>query len=351
VLRHRDVKSGGTRVAKVLSVAPHGASLPPRADAPIPEPGEHHVKTTLALAALVALASTSIACSAPTAKEDVDTGSALSALRSPTGSFSAQTAGKAFGGYRGQKANASKVSAPSPSGSGTSGTQSIRLLDRATTSAACGQGQACACPNGGSMSYAGESSPDGQLVKVTFDACVFEDGFGFDGKAVLLASTKALLGIANEASSPKAPSAPTGDAAGAEPAPSGGLVEADASEASEASEASAGGYVSLLLAAKGTATQGTKTLPLELALVTEAHYAFLAVKVPDGTIVIGVSDDGRAVVKSKEGTWSCRSSASGWACTSEAGESMNVVEEEESESSASEGEGAAASGGGAQADL
>lgn len=287
------------------------------------------MKTTLALAAAVALASSSIACSSPAEKEDVDTGSALSALRSPTGSFSKESAGKAFGGYRGQKANASKVSAPGVSGSGSSSAQSIRLLDRGTSSSECGQGQACACPNGGSMSYSGESTSEGQLVKVTFDACVFEDGFGFDGKAVLLASTKSLLGVSEQ----PPPSSASGGLGTADFGQGGGLTEADASE-SGAGAGGGGSYAALLIAAKGTASQGSQTLPLEFALLTEAHYAFLAVKVPDGSIVIGVSDDGRAIVKSKEGTWSCQSSAAGWSCKSDKGESLTVVEEAPSDDSA-----------------
>jgi hypothetical protein len=74
-----------------------------------------------------------------------------------------------------------------------------------------------------------------------------------------------------------------------------------------------------------------KQLPLEFALLTEAQYAFLAVSVPDGKIVIGVSDDGRAIVKSKEGTWNCHSSSKGWSCTSDKGKSMDVTEDIASE--------------------
>lgn len=36
---------------------------------------------------------------------------------------------------------------------------------RATSSAACGRGQSCACPNGGSLSYQSETNVDGTLVK------------------------------------------------------------------------------------------------------------------------------------------------------------------------------------------
>jgi hypothetical protein len=266
----------------------------------------NHVKTaTTALVAVVVLASSSIACSSSSSadkKPDVDTGTALSALRSPTGSFSEATAGKAFGGYRSDRAKSSKVSTPAAaggSGSGGTRTQSIRLLDKA--SAACGQGEACACPNGGSLSYEASSTAEGQAVKVTFDACTFEDGFGFDGSALLLASKKSLLGTETASASASTPAEPAADLGD--------------------------GVVAVLLAMKGTATDGTQKLPLELALVTEGHYAFLAVSVRDGKVVIGISDDGRAIVKSKEGTWTCSTASSGWSCKSDDGKTMDVAEE------------------------
>lgn len=279
------------------------------------------MKTSLLAVAVVAtLATSSIACSSSSSGEEaasVDTGSALSTLRSPTGSFSAATAGKAFGGYRTQRADSQKVSAPTSGGS--VGTRSIRLLDKASGS--CGQGQACACPGGGSMTYSAESNADGQLVKVRFASCGFEDGFGFDGNAVLLVSNKSLLGYASEAASaPKAPSAGAGTGAGT------GVTEADG----------ASGAAAVLLAAKGTASYASKKLPFAFALLTEGQYAFLAVSVPDGKIVIGMHADGRAIVKSKEGTWSCQSSATGWVCKSDSGESLDVKEEAPSEEGASE---------------
>jgi len=294
----------------------------------------------LAFAALAALATTSIACSSSTSGEEgqtVDTGSALTTLRSPTGSFSAATAGKAFGGYRTQKADSQRVSAPTSGGS--VGTRSIRLLDRASGS--CGQGQACACPNGGSMTYAAESNADGQMVKVRFASCSFEDGFGFDGNALLLVSNKSLLGYASEAASaPKAPSTGsggTGSSTGTTGTGAGSEDSADGYDSSEglSESGSTSGAAAVLLAAKGTASYGAKKLPLEIALLTEGKYAFLAVSVPDGKIVIGVSADGRAIVKSKEGTWNCQSSAGGWVCKSDSGESLNVKEEAATEEGSS----------------
>src|SRR5436305_1668459 len=64
------------------------------------------VKTITALVALVALgtlATGSIGCSSSSEKQDVDTSSALTELRTPTGSFSDDTAGSAFGNYRATK--------------------------------------------------------------------------------------------------------------------------------------------------------------------------------------------------------------------------------------------------------
>jgi hypothetical protein len=284
-----------------------------------------HVKNAAtALVAIVALASSAVACSSSSGNTDeVDTGSALSSLRTPTGSFSEQTAGKAFGNYRSGRANSARISTPGASvGSASAGTKmaSIRLLDKASVS--CGGGQACACPNGGSLTYAAESNPDGAAIKVSFDACGFEDGWGFDGKAVLLASKKSLLGT------PVAPAAAKGatDPAVASPDTGTGTGAVGSSFGSE--------YVSILLAAKGTISNGANRLELELALVAEAHYAFLAVDVADGKVVVGISDDGRALIKSKEGTWTCNTTGSGWTCTSDSGKSMTVTEEVASDSAA-----------------
>ena len=253
---------------------------------------------------------------------EVDTGSALSSLRSPTGSFSKASGAGAFAGYRSKRAESSKVSTPAstPAGGGTSSTSSIRLLDKAATSQACSQGQACACPGGGSMSYGAESSSEGQLVRVKFDSCGFEDGLGFDGDAILLVSTKSLLGLDDETTAKAGPSAPS-SSGGPSTGASGGLKEAQPAPSS-ATEAKA-----VLLAAKGTVTDGTSRMPLAFAIVTEAHYVFIAVSVPDGNIVIGVSDNGNAIVRSKEGTWRCTSGSRGLVCTSDQGESLDVAED------------------------
>ena len=275
---------------------------------------------TIAFVALVALASSAVACSSSSgSSNEIDTDTALSSLRTPTGSFSEATAGKAFGNYRADRANSSKISTPGASvGSDTAGTRtaSIRLLDNATAS--CGGGQACSCPNGGSLTYGAESTADTQAIKVSFDACGFEDGWAFDGKAVLLASKKTLLG-------------------GFVPPASSGAAGTGTGTGSTGSFGSE--YVSILLAAKGTVSKGVNKLELELALVTEAHYAFLAVQVADGKVVVGVSDDGHAIVKSKEGTWTCNTvsgaTGSGWTCTSDSGKTLTVTEEAADSASAS----------------
>jgi len=288
------------------------------------------MKTTIALVALVALASSAVACSSSNGNSnDIDTGTALSSLRTPTGSFSEATAGKAFGSYRSNRANSSKISTPGATvGSDSAGTRtaSIRLLDNAAAS--CGGGQACACPNGGSLTYGAEKTADTEAIKVSFDGCGFEDGWAFDGKAVLLASKKSLLGGLVPASSVPASGAASGSDTGAGSA----IGSAGAAFGSE--------YVAILLAAKGTVSKGVNRLELDLALVAEAHYAFLAVEVGDGKVVVGVSDDGHAIVKSKEGTWTCNTvsntTGNGWTCTSDSGKTITATEEAGDSASASD---------------
>ena len=280
------------------------------------------IATASALIAIVALGSLSIGCSAsPTSGtgasgKAVNTSSALSALKSPTGSFSKATASSAFAGYRSQRESSKHVSAPVPNGGGSAGGASIRtvrLLDKATSSGACTASQDCACPTGGTMSYRSEQSPDGQLVNVHFTACGFEDGLTFDGDAVLLASTKSILGAAaSTPSKAKGAPAPSEDGSGLKEAPS---------------DTSGSSIVALLLAASGTASQGGQSEVLEFALLTEGSYAFLAVKVADGTVVIGVGEDGNAVVHSKDGTYNCKTSGTGYVCTSESGEAVDVSDD------------------------
>jgi len=283
------------------------------------------IATTSALVAILALGSLSTGCSASPSNGkgggNVNTGSAISGLRSPTGTFSKASASSAFAGYRSKRADSQHVSAPvpnAPSGAGggasTASIRTVRLLDKAASSEACSAGQDCACPTGGTMAYQAEQTSDGQLVQVTFDGCGFEDGMKFDGEAVLLASTKSLLGAASDAPAKDASPPPSGDGSGLK-------------EASDPGAAASGGIVSVLLAAQGTATQGGQTEAIDFALLTEEHYAFLAVTVADGSIVIGVGDDGNAVIHAKDATWKCKNAASGWACTSESGESLEVADD------------------------
>lgn len=282
------------------------------------------MKTTLpAFVAVVALASSSIACSAEEKTNEVDTDSAISALSNPTGTLTRESAGKAFGGYRQQRAESSKVSAPAANGGGIA-PGSIRLLDQASA----GQGGSQRCPSGGSMTYQAEQNANGALVKVRAEACSFEDGFSFDGNMVLLASKKSILGISAEESAP-APSKPSAPAKpGSSDDEYGDSMGGSGSGVSEAQGSSFGsGYVALLIAAKGTASYASKKTTLEFALLTESRYAFLAVKVNDGSIVIGMRDDGLAIVRTKNGTWQCKQSGSSWSCSNDKGEKLEAAEE------------------------
>ncbi|HSO40277.1 MAG TPA: hypothetical protein VLT33_47455 [Labilithrix sp.] len=283
------------------------------------------IATASALVALVALGSLSMGCSASpsTGKGgggNVNTGTAISGLRSPTGTFSKASASSAFAGYRSKRADSQHVSAPVPNGGGAGGGAStasirtVRLLDQATSGGACAQGQDCACPTGGTMAYESEQTSDGQLVSVRFDACGFEDGTKFDGDAIVLASTKSLLGAASDAPAKEASPPASGDGSGLK-------------EASDPGAGASGGIVALLLAAQGTATVGGQTEAIEFALLTEEHYAFLAVSVPDGSLVIGVGEDGNAVIHAKDATWKCKNASAGWSCTSESGESLEVADD------------------------
>lgn len=291
------------------------------------------MKTTLpALVAVVALASSAVACSAEEATNEVDSNSAISALRSPTGTLTRESAGKAFGGYRQQRAESSKVSAPAKNGGGL-GVESIKVLDQASSNAGQGQGGSQACPAGGTMSYQAEQSADGALVKVKATACAFEDGFSFDGNMILLASKKSILGLSAEESSPPAKSG-SSSSTGSAPSDDGdydGAGYGDSMDGSGVSNSESngmgGGVVALLIAAKGTASYGAKKSPLEFALLTEGQYAFLAVSVADGSIIIGMRDDGKAVVRTKNGTWNCSESGSRWSCTSDKGEKLDATEE------------------------
>lgn len=302
------------------------------------------MKTTLSVVA-VALASSSLfACSsAAEPGSSIDTQSALSALSTPTGTLTKESAGKAFGGYRHQRDEGSKVATPTTSAGGLS-TSSIRLLD-SSSGGSCREGSSCACPSGGSMTYKGEQRSDAQLVKVRLDGCGFEDGVSFDGDVVLLASKKSLLGFAGSSGASAAtppPASKTGGATGGG-ADLGGEGSGSGSESGGLSDAPStsfgNGVVALLVAAKGTLSYGAQRTALELALVTEARYTFLSVKVPDGSIVIGTSSDGRAVVRTKNGSWTCSSTAGRWVCTSDSGEKLDVTEE-----APSDGEGGELSG-------
>lgn len=289
------------------------------------------MKTTLpALVAVIALASSAVACSANEETNEVDSSSAISALKSPTGTLTRESAGKAFGGYRVQRAESSKVSAGAKNGGGI-GVESIKVLDQASSNAGQGQDGSQACPAGGTMTYQAEQSAEGALVKVKATACAFDDGFSFDGNMILLASKKSILGLSAEESAPPSKSGSSSSKGGTpsndEDYDGEGYGDSMDGVSSSDSSGMGSGVVALLIAAKGTASYGAKKTPLEFALLAEAQYAFLAVKVADGSIVIGMRDDGRAVVRTKNGTWNCSESGSRWSCTSDKGEKLEATEE------------------------
>ncbi|MBX3192861.1 MAG: hypothetical protein KF819_38105 [Labilithrix sp.] len=287
------------------------------------------MKNAIIVAGTLALATASFACSSSDKAEPVDTNQALSALRSPTGSFSAKNGASIFSGYGTQRANSKKVSAPAPGGGSSTRPGSLRLLDRAADAqAACSDGQSCSCPSGGSMTYAHESSADGQLLRIDFQQCGFGDGSAFDGNAILLVSTKSILGLGEQERAPSKPGGSRGS-------------DDEMGELEEAPETGAAGqgYAAMLLAARGTVTESGQSSPIEFALLTEASYAFLAVTVDDGHVVIGMSDDGRAIIKAKDGTWHCNPSAKGYVCKSEGGEAVDVAASASAEEGSSSGKG------------
>lgn len=301
------------------------------------------MKTALtALALTVSLGAATMACSSSSSSERVDTQSALASLRSPTGTFSSQNGKAAFAGYSSKRADSSKVSTGSGGGSGTSRAQGLRILNQAAAGeAACTDGQACACEKSGSMTYTHESSADGDLLRIAFDACVSEDGEGFDGEAVLLASKKPLLGV-KEGSKTSSPASTEGDAdqPSAGDAADDGLSEAQPETEAGDDFALPEGVVSLMLAAKGTAIHSGGKTPLELAMVTEAGYVYLSVTVPDGNVVIGLAKDGSAVVKPKDQTWTCSPAGQSYTCQSGDGEKLEIdASEDAADDGASAGEG------------
>jgi hypothetical protein len=249
-----------------------------------------------ALALTFTLGASTLACSSESSGGRVDTGTALSSLRSPTGTFDKSNATSAFAGFRDQRERSSNVAGAQPAGRAQTGSsqQGLRILNTAASlEANCSEGQTCACPGGGSASWSHESTAEGEVVRMSFGQCIFEDGDAFDGEAVVLASKEPLLGLEAEADGA------FGDAAGA-------------------------GYASLLIAANGDMTHAGKTMALQFALLMEAGYMLLSVEVPDGSVVIGLAPSGKVIVMAKNETWTCAATAGAYACTSSSGEELDV---------------------------
>lgn len=260
------------------------------------------------------VATGSLACSASSSSDrTVSTTSALSALRNPTGTFSKATGREAFASYDSKRSEGNRFSGSSATstGGGSTTAQSLRFLDTAEQlESRCSEGEACACPGGGSVRATHEATADGDEVQMSFDACVFEDGGAFDGQAMVLMSKKPLVDY-----TPK--SAASGDAFD-------------------------GPYQAMLVAAKGVATHDGAETPLELALLVQAGYAYVSVTVPDGNVVVGVTDDGKAIVKAKDATWTCSTSASSYSCESDSGETIEIDGSEDLGGEADEGATASA---------
>ncbi len=283
------------------------------------------MKTVLsAFVAAVTLSTLAIGCTNEST-DSVNTDSAIDAFQNPTGSFDKSTGADAFSAFKAEKSESTKVS--QPDGKSGVGTQSIRLMTRTLDAkTSCAEGQSCACAAGGSFSYQLEESKVGKAARFQFNKCVGESNSGFDGQAIILVTSKPILGIEKATAKKTSTKKPTG-----------GLSEADDSSSSASLDQN------VLFAAKGTAIEGQQKTALEFALLSEAGWTLLAVQVKDGKIVIGVAPNGNAFVKAKQGTWYCSpGTAKGYVCKSETGEDLEVEDAEQAsvdeESDASETE-------------
>jgi hypothetical protein len=258
---------------------------------------QNSTKLLTSALALCALGGLSVGCtnSSPGSSSSLDANGVLGKFQHPTGSFSNENGGAAFSSYQSKKDESSHVAIPNAGGgSGTSSTQSMHILST-TADAQCAAGATCACAKGGSYSYQKDTAAENPTVNFRFDSCQFDNGSGFDGVAELVVSDQPLVGVKKMA----------------------GVVNsaADAGAASTVSTTK-----NFVLTAKGTGSDGGKSMALEFSLAQEAGYVLLSVDMADGNIVIGIAKDGTAFVKAKQGTWNCTPSASsGYSCTSEDG--------------------------------
>jgi hypothetical protein len=276
------------------------------------------MKTSAMSLALVALvASVNAACADAVHDDDVD--SALEAFRHPTGTFSKENGSSAFSNYRSEQSESSKVNTPkSGESSGTSSSQSVRLLAKTVDSQAkCSEGQSCPCDAGGSFVYSQLQRSEGLALRFKFDDCLSADKTGFAGEAVLFMTDKALLGDDAARSSSSSSSSSSSGA----PKKTGSLFGNSKPLAMPSTEPK-----NMFLAARGNAIEGSKRTPIEFALIKEGEFVLLAVEVPDGKIVIGIASDRSAFVKAKQGTFLCQPKGKeGYACKStNGGEELDV---------------------------
>lgn len=294
----------------------------------------------IVVAALVTFAvANTVACSSADRSTDAD--STLSAFKNPTGSFTKETGASAFSGATTKQSQSGKVNAKTGSNGGSSTqSKSIRILaDK--TQAACQEGEACKCEGGGTATYKKQSTKLGLQVDFTFADCFDAEGGGFSGEAMLLASEKPLLGLGSEsgAKEPSSGKAPAGSANGSDDMgtnaikPKGGLTEAQ-NDQPQGKEINA---QALLLAARGEVISGKQRENVEFAILSEAGYTLVAVEVKDGSVVVGFAPNGTAIVRSKEGSWTCRPQSNGYQCKADgSGEALEVASSEgSSKSSAS----------------
>ncbi len=217
-----------------------------------------------------------VACTNPDDKPAKSAGAALDSIQNPTGTFDSSNAGSAFSRYGSDKNASSGLAGTGGGSGGSSSTQSLHILADQVQGSSCAEGASCACDAGGSFTYSRQSTDYGPAIQASFDKCVFNDGNGFSGDMLLLASDKPLL---------------KSDAAGV------------------ASDTATG--KSLLLAAEGTFTKGSDSVKADVVFLQERGVDYLAVEVSDGKIVIGVREsDGLAVVYAKGTTWVCKPDAS-----------------------------------------
>ena len=231
-------------------------------------------------------------CAKPAGDASKSAGVAIDTIQTPTGTFEADNASGAFGGYDTNRNASSGFTNTGGGTGGSSSAQSLHVLSNTVQGSACREGATCACDGGGSYTYERQSTDYGPALQATFDDCILSSGTGFSGDMVLLASDKPLL-------------------------KSDQLLEDSTADGKSA-----------VLAAQGTFTVQSKTIDASVVLLSERGVDYLAVDVPDGRLVIGRrSSDGLAVVYAKDTTWVCKPDANvSYACEEQnSGKTMEVA--------------------------